>query len=82
MIVSIAVVQPETFRGDREQDNLLRATAAIKKAADQGAQLVVFPEGYPGPYSGPLTYSPLEALWRAGKRVQRSCGSQLDGACA
>lgn len=62
MIVSIAVVQPETFRGDREQENLLRATAAIKKAADQGAQLVVFPEGYPGPYSGPLTYSPLEAL--------------------
>jgi len=62
MIVSIAAVQPKTFRADREEENVSEALIAIERAADQGAQLVTFPEGYPGPYFGPLTYSPLDTL--------------------
>jgi predicted amidohydrolase len=68
MEVNVAVVQPSTLRGDREKENLSRALKYIEEAARGGAQLILFPEGYPGPYHGPLTYSPLEPLCEQAKR--------------
>src|SRR5437762_13101581 len=52
--VRIAAVQPPSFAGDDEHRNAAQACAFIQEAADAGATYVVFPEGYPGPYSGPL----------------------------
>jgi len=39
----------------------------IAEAAALGAQVVCFPEGYPGPYNGPVTYSPLARLGEAAR---------------
>ncbi|MFQ5912156.1 MAG: carbon-nitrogen hydrolase family protein [Nitrospinota bacterium] len=68
MEVCAAVVQPSTLRGEREVENLSRALSYIETASRGGAQLVVFPEGYPGPYHGPVSYSPLEPLCEQAKR--------------
>jgi predicted amidohydrolase len=60
-VVRLAVVQPRTIRPD-EHANLDRAATYARQAGDQGAQMVAFPECYPGPYSGPLNYSAAETL--------------------
>jgi predicted amidohydrolase len=73
MIVSVATVQPNTLRGEREAENVSHALGAIQEAARNGAQLILFPEGYPGPYHGPVTYSPLEPLCEQAKQ----CGVYL-----
>jgi len=57
----LAVVQPRTVRPD-ERLNVERAVAYARQAADQGAELVAFPECYPGPYSGPADWSAAEEL--------------------
>jgi len=62
MRVRVAVVQPNSFRGQEEEKNLDRALAYLDEAAHQGARIVTFPEGYPGPYSSPPTWSAHEAL--------------------
>src|SRR5919205_2997248 len=62
MQVKVAAVSPRCYRGTSERDNVARALAAIDEAADQGAQIVCFPEGYPGPYNGPDSYSSVEPL--------------------
>jgi 5-aminopentanamidase len=61
MSLRLAMVQPRTVRPG-ERANLDRAVAYARRAADQGAQLVAFPECYPGPYSGPCDYSAAESL--------------------
>jgi predicted amidohydrolase len=50
----IAAIQPAAFAGDQEHHNAEQACAFIDAAANAGAAYVVFPEGYPGPYSGPM----------------------------
>ncbi|MBN1318761.1 MAG: carbon-nitrogen hydrolase family protein [Anaerolineales bacterium] len=57
----LAVIQPRVVRPD-EQANVARAVEYARDAADQGAELVVFPECYPGPYSGPADFSAREVL--------------------
>jgi len=59
--VRLAVVQPRVVRPD-EGANVERAAAYARQAGDQGAQIVVFPECYPGPYSSPISFSAVEAL--------------------
>lgn len=61
MEVTVAAVQPRTYR-EREERNVSNALKYIDDAADGGAKIVCFPEGYPGPYRGPISYSPLEDL--------------------
>ncbi len=68
--VTVAAAQPRTFRGKDEPANLEAAVRAIGEAATAGAQIVCFPEGYPGPYSGPLDFQPLPDLCRAARRHQ------------
>jgi predicted amidohydrolase len=50
----VAAVQPPSFTGAEEHRNAAQACAFVDEAADAGASYVVFPEGYPGPYSGPM----------------------------
>ena len=62
MIVRVAAVQPSAFRGEEEARNEESALRYLEQAAGEGAQVVSFPEGYPGPYNGPLTFDPFPAL--------------------
>jgi predicted amidohydrolase len=49
MTLRVAAVQPRTHVGARAAENVDEAVRAIAEAAAAGADLVVFPEGYPGP---------------------------------
>lgn len=60
--VRVAAVSPRSVRGRAEEENVHAAVGYIREAADVGARVVVFPEGYPGPYNGPAAYSSLEPL--------------------
>lgn len=62
MKVKIAVAQPLAFRGNESVKNLEQAKQLIEEAARQGAKIICFPEGYPGPYSFLPDYSPVEAI--------------------
>jgi predicted amidohydrolase len=57
----LGVVQPRTIR-PAEAANVERAVTYARQAAEKGAQIVAFPECYPGPYCGPVDYSATEAL--------------------
>src|SRR5689334_12510002 len=58
----VAAVQPASFSGAEEHRNAAQACAYIDEAADAGASYVVFPEGYPGPYSGPMENDAVERV--------------------
>lgn len=62
MSVRVAAVQPASRTGEEERQNAARACAYIDEAADAGAAYVVFPEGYPGPYSGPMENDALDRV--------------------
>lgn len=49
MKIRVAAVQPRSHHGPEEERNLEQALGWMDEAARQGADLVVFPEGYPGP---------------------------------
>jgi len=49
MNVSISVVQPKAF-GENEEKNVEEALRYIDEAASEGAKIICFPEGYPGPF--------------------------------
>lgn len=68
MTVKVAAVSPTTIRGEDEKRNVARAVEYIAEASADGAQVVCFPEGYPGPYNGPVSYSAVEALADAARR--------------
>ena len=66
-ITRVAAVLPETYWGEEEWRNAEPALKYVDEAAGQGVQLLVFPEGYPGPMTGTvqpkqLSFKPLEAL--------------------
>jgi len=67
--VRIAVVQPKVDLTDREK-NVQLAVGYVRRAAAQGARLVLLPETYPGPWTPPLDYDPLPAL--------SECARELD----
>ena len=79
MKVKIAIAQPRGFYGEDEFRNVELALRYIDIGADQGARLVCFPEGYPGPYSGPmnsggkLAEPPMDSL----RRKAAECGVYL-----
>jgi predicted amidohydrolase len=60
--VTLAAVQPLAFRGAEEHKNIQRALSYMDEAAAAGAQIISFPEGYPGPYYGELTYDPDDQI--------------------
>jgi len=63
MGVKVAAIQPKTFLEANEQKkNIEKAWDYVAEAADQRAQIICFPETYPGPWKAPLNYSPVEPL--------------------
>jgi len=60
--MKLAVVQPRTTLGPNEEANVEAAGRYIDAAAAHGAELVLFPETYPGPWTAGLRYDPLERL--------------------
>ncbi|MEM0074972.1 MAG: carbon-nitrogen hydrolase family protein [Conexivisphaerales archaeon] len=63
----VAAVQPRTYRFSEEHKNLAKALEFVKLASKKDAMLVSFPEGYPGPYSGPYNYSCFKEMSNAAK---------------
>jgi 5-aminopentanamidase len=80
--VRIAAVQPASFSGGEEDRNAAQACAFIDEAAAAGAAYVVFPEGYPGPYSGPMENDALDRVRERARtrRVWVSAGRLEHGA--
>jgi predicted amidohydrolase len=65
--VRVAAVQPRSAAGPGEESNVGDAVSWIAKAGEAGADLVVFPEGYPGPTNPVSSYEALGPLARQAK---------------
>jgi predicted amidohydrolase len=70
--VRVGIVLPESYFGEAEWQNAERAIAYADEAAGKGAQLILYPEGYPGPMTGPLDnpkfpFDPIEELKKKAK---------------
>jgi predicted amidohydrolase len=62
MSIRLAAVQPRSYSGREEHRNADEAVAWLDRAADEGADLVVFPEGYPGPTNPANNYDAFTPL--------------------
>src|SRR3546814_16972600 len=65
MAVRIAIVQPMGHPPPDDEKNVADAIDHIARAAAAGAQIVTFPESYPGPWQFPVTYDPIPTLCAA-----------------
>src|SRR5579872_6112178 len=61
----IALVQPITLPPPDDEQNVGAAVEWIARAAQNGADFVVFPESYPGPWRMPAHYDPSERIAEA-----------------
>jgi predicted amidohydrolase len=61
----VAIVQPVTHPPPADEANVADAIAHIEAAAAEGAELVSFPETYPGPWRTPMSFDPGEAIAEA-----------------
>ncbi|MCU1614574.1 MAG: Nitrilase/cyanide hydratase and apolipoprotein N-acyltransferase [Frankiales bacterium] len=62
MSFRLAAVQPRAFSDQEEERNLEAALRWLQRASEAGADLVVFPEGYPGPTNPANEYDSLGPL--------------------
>lgn len=62
MSFRLAAIQPVSHGGDDEHKNLDDALQWMHSAREAGADLVLFPEGYPGPTNPAHDYTSLAAL--------------------
>lgn len=67
MPITVAAVQPRSHHAPEEERNVEQALGWMKRAAEQGADLVVFPEGYPGPTNPASHYDASGALGDAAR---------------
>jgi predicted amidohydrolase len=58
----MALIQPQSFWGPNEEKNVRGALGWLDRCSKAGAQLVVFPEGYPGPTNPKNSYDALSPL--------------------
>jgi omega-amidase len=68
MSFRLALVQPIAHRFPDEAENVGDAVRYVADAAAGGADIVAFPETYPGPWRMPMSYDPSPALAEAAKR--------------
>src|SRR3990172_4107855 len=89
--VRAGIVLPESRFGEEEWRNAEAAVAYADEAASKGAQLLLYPEGYPGPMTGPLDnpkfpFDPIEELKKKAKQhamyiiAGNVTGSRIPGA--
>jgi predicted amidohydrolase len=69
MSIRLAAVQPRSGTGDDEWRNADEAVTWLERAAAQGADLVVFPEGYPGPANPAHEYDAFTPLRERAKAL-------------
>lgn len=85
-MVKIAVVQPMTHAPPDDKRNIADAVRYVEEAAGAGADLVAFPETYPGPWRMPAGFDPtphmVEAAKRCGVYVQYGTLEPIDDAAA
>ena len=62
MAIRLAAVQPRSGTGDDERRNAEQAVSWLERAAEAGADLVLFPEGYPGPANPAHSYDAFTPL--------------------
>ncbi len=72
--IRLALAQPAIVTGSAEATRVEDAVAAIANAAEKEADLVLFPESYPGPISAGADYD-------AEPRISRACRDGGIGAC-
>ncbi len=70
--VRVGLVLPESYFGEEEWRNAESALIYADEAASKGVQLLLYPEGYPGPMTGPLDnpkfpFNPVEELKKKAK---------------
>jgi predicted amidohydrolase len=70
MTFTLAAVQPRAFSGNEEEKNVDEALRWLQRAADAGADLVLFPEGYPGPTNPANVYDAVERLRAAARSLR------------
>ncbi len=70
MTFRLGLVQPLTHRPPDDAQNVDDAVRYVEEAARLGAQVVAFPESYPGPWRMPATFDPTERM----NEVARRCG--------
>ena len=68
MSLRLAVVQPLAHPPPEDERNVAEAVRHVEAAAAQGAEFVVFPESYPGPWRMPAAFDPTDALVEAAER--------------
>jgi predicted amidohydrolase len=68
MAFRLAVVQPISHHPPDDQANVTDALRHIEEAAARGAQLVAFPESYPGPWRMPAHFDPRPAMAEAAQQ--------------
>ncbi len=71
-IIRIAAASPKVDRTRPEKENVQTALKHIREAAGKGADIICFPEGFPGPYFGPYEYSSLETLQEEARKSKIS----------
>jgi predicted amidohydrolase len=70
MSFKLALVQPLAHQPPEDGRNVEDAIRYVEQAAIQGAEVVAFPETYPGPWTMPMSFEPMEAM----REVARRCG--------
>src|SRR5262249_58604622 len=64
----LALVQPLAHRPPDDERTVADAVRHVEAAAREGAQVVAFPETYPGPWRMPMRFDPTPALADAARR--------------
>ena len=67
MSFKLALVQPIAHHPPDDERNVADAVAAIARLAARGADVVIFPETYPGPWRMPARFDPTGAIVEAAK---------------
>ena len=81
MKIRMAAVQPRSHTGDDEHENGREALEWLDRCAKRGADLVLFPEGYPGPINPKNHYEAFGPLAeRAARLGLHVVGSRLEPA--
>ncbi len=68
MSFKLALVQPISHRPPDDERNVADAVRTIETAAAQGADVIAFPETYPGPWRMPCRFDPTDAMVEAARR--------------
>lgn len=68
MSFKIAVIQPMAHPPQESEKNVADAVRYVENAASQGADIVTFPESYPGPWRMPAKYDPIKTMEEVAER--------------